>query len=99
MKKIVKHGILNSSRGPNGGFYLRDKTLCTTLCEPIQVTTMDVRLKDCVLRFMKWYSSHPCTLHRRMEPYREDFFQIFTRTTIGGLLNADQSGLIRSILA
>jgi Rrf2 family transcriptional regulator, iron-sulfur cluster assembly transcription factor len=97
MKKTVKHGILNSSRGPNGGFFLSEKTLSTTLFELLQVTNTDASFDNCVLRFRKCNSNHTCPLHPRIETYRKDFFQIFTKTTIGDLLNANQSGLIRSI--
>jgi Rrf2 family transcriptional regulator, iron-sulfur cluster assembly transcription factor len=97
MKKIVKHGILNSSRGPNGGFFLSEKTLSTSLFELIQVTTIGAPFEDCVLRFRKCNSTHPCPLHHRMETFRHEFYQTFTKTTIGDLLNADRPGIIRSI--
>jgi Rrf2 family iron-sulfur cluster assembly transcriptional regulator len=97
MKNVVKHGILTSSRGPKGGFYLNKKTLSTTLFELIQITNTDAQFNDCVLRFRKCNATHPCPMHHRIEVFREDFYQIFTTTTIGDLLNADRPDFIRSI--
>lgn len=97
MKNLVKHGILTSSRGPNGGFYLNKKTLSTTLFELIQITSTDTQFNDCVLRFRKCNATLPCPMHHRIEAFREDFYQIFTKTTIGDLLNADKPDFIRSI--
>lgn len=97
MKKIVKHGILNSAKGPHGGFSPSEKTLTTTLFDLIQATTTDAPFGDCVLRFRKCDASHPCPLHHRIETNRKDLYQIFSSTTIGDLMNADKPGFIRSI--
>jgi Rrf2 family transcriptional regulator, iron-sulfur cluster assembly transcription factor len=97
MKKIVKHGILNSTKGPHGGFSISEKTLLTTLFDLIQITDSDQPFDGCVLRFRKCNSRHPCPLHHKIEANREDFYQIFGKTTIGDLLNADKPDFIRSI--
>lgn len=97
MKKIVKHGILNSARGANGGFYPSDKTFSTTLYDLILITDMDAQFGECMLRFRKCNSRNPCPMHDKIEVYRKNFYQILTRTTIGDLLNADKPDLIRSI--
>lgn len=97
MKKIVKHGILNSTKGPHGGFSLGENTLSTTLFDLIQITDTDTPFDDCVLRFRKCNSGNPCPLHHKIEAYKKDFYQIFGKTTIGDLLNADKPDFIKSI--
>jgi len=97
MKKVVKNGILNSTKGPHGGFSLTENTLSTTLFDLILVTKADAPFGDCVLRFRKCDASHPCPMHHRIETNREDLYQIFSSTTIGDLLNADKPDFVRSI--
>ena len=97
MKKIVKHGLLNSAKGPNGGFFPSDITLSTTLFDLILITDSEAPFRDCVLRLRKCNHTYPCPLHNRIENFRKDFYQIFFTTTIGDLLNADGPDFIRSI--
>lgn len=97
MKQIVKNGILNSTKGPYGGFAVNEKTLSTPLLDLITITNGVAQFDDCVLRLKKCNSDHPCPLHQKMETYKKELHQLFTRTTIGDLLDVDQPDFIKSI--
>lgn len=97
MKKVVKHGILNSTKGPYGGFSLNGKTLSTPLFDLVKITNEDAQFNNCVLRLKKCNASQPCPLHHKMETYKADLHRLFTSTTFGDLLNADQPDFIKGI--
>lgn len=99
MKKIVKHGILHSTRGPYGGFAPSDKTLSTTLSELITITNNNAHFDHCLLQLKKCNALHPCPLHHRMEAYRNTLNEIYKKTTIEDLLDCDKSDLLKSISA
>jgi Rrf2 family protein len=99
MNKVVKRGILTSTKGPNGGFALNNKTLDTSLL--VLVESMDglEQFDGCVLRLKKCNPEHPCPLHHHLEAYKTDLFKIFSDTNIGSLLKEDKPDFIRSIAA
>jgi Rrf2 family transcriptional regulator, iron-sulfur cluster assembly transcription factor len=97
MKTLVQQGILHSTKGPYGGFSVNQKTLRTSLYEIIAVTKGDAQFDKCVLRLNKCNARHPCPLHVHMQHYKKDLHELFTRTTIGDLLNPDQPDFIQSL--
>jgi Rrf2 family iron-sulfur cluster assembly transcriptional regulator len=99
MNKVVKKGILNSIKGPNGGFSLNAKTLDTSLLTLIEAMDGLEQFDSCVLRLRKCNPEHPCPLHYQMESYKKDSLKLFSDTTIGSLLKQDKPDFIKSIAA
>lgn len=89
MKKLVQTGVLNSAKGPHGGFALNDRTLCVSLLELATITNSITKADDCILRLDKCDSSHPCPLHHRMLHYRKEFYELLATTSIGELTNQE----------
>ena len=83
MKKLVKTGILNSTKGPYGGFSLNDQTLSTSLLELARMTNSISNVDDCVLSLEKCNSDNPCPLHHKILCYKRDLHNLLARTTIG----------------
>jgi Rrf2 family iron-sulfur cluster assembly transcriptional regulator len=97
MEKIVKNDILVSTKGPYGGFSLTKKTLSTPLIDIINITDGTSQFNDCVLRLKKCNNENPCPLHSKMQAYKNDLYKLYTKTTIGDLLNAENRDFIKSI--
>jgi Rrf2 family iron-sulfur cluster assembly transcriptional regulator len=89
MKKVVKSGVLNSTRGPHGGFAMNDRTLSTSLLDLASITHSIPDLDDCVLRLQTCNPAQPCPLHYKMMAYKKDLYTLFANTTIGDLLNKE----------
>lgn len=96
MKKVVQHGILNSTKGPYGGFSINEKTLATHLSVLYTLTNSEAQFDNCVLGLKKCNADHPCPLHGKIQPYKEELQQVFTGTTIGDLLNPGNMGLVKN---
>jgi Rrf2 family transcriptional regulator, iron-sulfur cluster assembly transcription factor len=99
MNKVVKKGILNSTKGPHGGFIMNNNTMSTSLLTLIDAIDGLDQFDGCVLRLRKCNPEQPCPLHSTIDSYKKDFLLKFSSTTISNLLKEDKHDFIRSIAA
>jgi len=97
MNKVAKKGILNSTKGPNGGFALNGNTLNTSLLTLVEAMDGLEQFDECVLRLRKCDALHPCPLHAHVRTYKNDLVKIFEQTNINSLLKEDKPDFIKSI--
>lgn len=97
MQQTVKAGLLKSTKGPYGGFFLANETLGTPLIRLVEITDGMDQFKICVLKLKYCDGSNPCPLHYEMENIRKNFLSVFTGTTIGDLLKNSKSDFIKSL--
>lgn len=97
MKDLVKEGLLESVKGPYGGYGLAPGTLDTPLLRLEALTDGLGNFSNCVLRLRACNSATPCPLHRQMEKVKKELRRIMEETTIGSLLQADKEQFINSI--
>lgn len=99
MKQVVKEGILSSTKGPYGGFSTNEDTLKSPLIKILNITDGFEQLNTCVLRLRKCNSSRPCPLHEQIEANRKEWIQIFSKTSVGDLLNKEEANFLRGLAA
>ncbi len=97
MKKLVKAGVINSMKGPYGGFYINDKTSELTLLQLKEFTGEVEDFDICVLRFRKCNAANPCPMHNQVESLRRKWQELLASTTIGDLLRKNEPDFIKSI--
>ena len=97
MKKLVKAGVLNSMKGPFGGFYLNEKTRKLSLFRLKELTGEVEDVNTCVLRVRKCNANNPCPLHNQISLLRKQWQKLLESTTIGDLLDKNQPDFIKSI--
>jgi Rrf2 family transcriptional regulator, iron-sulfur cluster assembly transcription factor len=97
MNRMVKDGMLNSTKGPYGGFSVNDETLSSPLTRLLSITDGMEQFNTCVLKLRKCNKENPCPLHLHMEQNRDDLLKIFSQTTVADLLQEDKRILIESI--
>lgn len=97
LKNLVKHGVLDSTKGPYGGFSLNESTLSISLFDLASITSGDLQFENCVLRLKKCNASHPCPMHHKMISYKLEMQQLLTSTSLGDLLNPENPEFIKSI--
>ncbi|MFM9911437.1 MAG: RrF2 family transcriptional regulator [Chitinophagaceae bacterium] len=97
MNKIAKEGVLNSIKGPKGGFSINQRTLKTPLIKLVEITGEIESSETCVLRLRKCNSKNPCPLHHQIDTIRKNYNELLSSTTIGDLIHKDQPNFIRSI--
>ena len=99
MQQLVKAGLLQSTKGPHGGFYLAGHTLISPLITLVKITDGMDQFKVCALNLKNCNGNNPCPLHEEMESVRGKFMEVFNNTTIGDLLNDNSKVNIRSLSA
>ncbi len=97
MKGVVKEGILGSTRGKQGGFFINDRTLQTPLLQIILLTEGEEYFNTCLLSLRKCNAANPCPLHFRVESQRNELLEVYKQTTIGEMLKGNKPDFIQSI--
>ncbi|MBN8675537.1 MAG: Rrf2 family transcriptional regulator [Chitinophagales bacterium] len=97
MKAVVKAGILSSTRGLQGGFFINEKTLGTPLLTIILLTEGNNYFNTCLLSMRKCNSSNPCPLHNKVEEHKDGLLQIYGQTLVSDLLQDDKADFIKSL--
>lgn len=99
MIKIAKKGVLNSTKGPFGGFSVNDRTMKTSLYDLMEITGETQEFSSCVLRLRECNNKNPCPVHNQIDTMRKNWYQFLSSTTIYDLINKDQPDFIKSIAA
>jgi Rrf2 family protein len=99
MKLLVKEGILSSSKGPNGGFFVNNATLSTNLITLLTITDGKDQFVNCVLHFRHCNEGNPCPLHEQVKEYRKCFHDLLADVTIENLVSGKKPEIIRSLIA
>ncbi len=97
MKRVAKEGIIDSVKGPYGGFALNERTLSTKVIAIVDITDGMGQFNSCILRLRKCNPEKPCPLHHRIEENRREFTRIFADTTIADLLTDKSPEFIANI--
>jgi Rrf2 family iron-sulfur cluster assembly transcriptional regulator len=95
LKKLVKAGILSSTRGPSGGFSLNENTLDTQLSELLLISGDHKKLNACVLSLRVCSSSNPCPMHSQAEILKKEWNTLLADTTIKELLKKPENIISR----
>jgi Rrf2 family protein len=97
MKKLASEGILDSVKGPYGGFSLNEKTLSTSVMDIIRITDGLSQFNNCVIRLQKCNPEKPCPLHHRVEKTRAELAGVFNDTTIDAIMKSESDDFISGI--
>lgn len=97
MQNVVKAGLLQSTKGPYGGFSLHPDTLVTPLIKLVEITDGMEQFNLCVLQLRNCNGVNPCPLHAETEIVKNKLLKVFHYTTIADLLSNDKKVLIKSL--
>jgi len=92
LQNLVRHGVLSSAKGPNGGFSLGRPAETVTIMDLIKIIDGLQAFRRCGLGLKDCSDGHPCPLHHEFKQYREHLMNLYTRTTIQDLVRDIQSG-------
>ena len=92
LQDLSRHGLIESSKGPKGGFYLDDNQKNLSLIEIIEVIDGKQRLSSCILGFKECDRENPCVLHNIMGGANNQFVKSLEETTLKNLIADLNSG-------
>ena len=63
LQDLSKKKLLNSMKGPNGGFYMNQGNLKSSLADIVKAVDGDSFYKDCVIGLKLCSEKNPCPVH------------------------------------
>ena len=90
---LVKKGLVNASRGRDGGITLAKQAKDITLCDILQAIGEPLDSQRCILGFEKCDASNPCTLHDQWVKPKEMIETMLTTTTLDSLIHDKEAKL------
>lgn len=97
LKKLVKTGVLSSSKGKTGGFTVNSNTRALPLSFLVEITDGADLFRTCALRLQECNAANPCPVHKKMEAVRQGLGELLSATSIGDLLGDDKEAVLRSL--
>jgi len=92
LQQLTKNNIIQSAKGPNGGFYIDDKSKKNKLINVIEVMDGLSFFTECGLGLSKCSDDHPCPLHDDFKIYRDGLWVLFNSTSILSLVSKIEDG-------
>ncbi len=92
LQNLAKHQILDSSKGPHGGFCLKRQAMDISLMEIIEVIDGTEIFDTCVIRTSKCSYDAPCSMHDKMAPLRSEIKSLFLTESIADLVSEFRNG-------
>jgi Rrf2 family protein len=92
LQKLVREGIINSAKGPNGGFFITAKQKKQPIISIVDAIDGADVFNQCGLGLHKCSAAHPCPIHNDFKSVREGFKRICEQNTIDDLCKPINQG-------
>jgi DNA-binding IscR family transcriptional regulator len=89
----VRQNIINSAKGPSGGFYLSKEQLAQPVIHIVEAIDGKKVFKECGLGLSKCSSTHPCPIHHEYKKARSILEKLFQEKKVFNLCEPVNSGL------
>ena len=83
LQELGRKGIVQSIKGPNGGFYLDDKGRQCSLATIVRALDGDTLFSGCALGLRQCSHAHPCPVHNEFKKIREEIETMLEGARIG----------------
>ena len=84
--------MIHSIKGPNGGFYMDERDLNTTLIDIVTALDGNSIYNDCVLGLKTCNEKRPCPVHEQYQGIKKNLLAMLENNTIGEFNNKLDSG-------
>lgn len=93
LQKLVKAKIINSMKGPSGGFYITAAQKKQRIINIVEAIDGKEVFKQCGLGLSQCSECRPCPIHNDFKPIREMFEKMCNEKRIADLYEDINSGL------
>ena len=93
LQTLVKGSIINSAKGPNGGFYITAKQKSQPIINVINAIDGKEVFDQCGLGLSKCSATHPCPMHDDYKEIRDQFKAMCRQKRISDLCETVNDGL------
>lgn len=92
MQDMVRHGLLDSIKGPSGGFYANARTENTHLIDILKITDGSLIFDQCALGIKRCNAANPCPLHHDFAVCRDGMLHTLAEKTVGEIALEIEAG-------
>lgn len=92
LQNLVKHNALQSTKGPNGGFFLDKKGRTLPIIEVVNIIDGLDSFKKCGLGLKECSDKRPCPIHHEFKPYRDNLKIMLAKKTIKDITTVIEDG-------
>ncbi|MDX5347462.1 MAG: Rrf2 family transcriptional regulator [Hymenobacteraceae bacterium] len=92
LQDLVRKGMIASSKGPHGGFYLSNPASEISIMDVVRLIDGVEAFKRCGLGLKHCSDKHPCPLHNDFKIYRDGLARLFKTKTIQDLVQDIEDG-------
>ena len=93
LQSLVKEGVINSSKGPTGGFYITLKQKNQPIINVIDAIDGKEVFEQCGLGLSQCSSMHPCPIHNDFKIIRDQFKGMCQQRKMSDLCEPVNEGL------
>jgi len=83
LQDLSRKGVIQSQKGPAGGFYLDKSSLNATLADVVRIVDGDKIFSGCALGLKQCSESKPCPLHHEFKKIRENILKVLQSARLG----------------
>lgn len=83
LQDLSRKGLINSVKGPNGGFYIAGESLSRPLSDIVEAIDGSGLFYGCALGLKQCSEINPCPLHHQFKSIRDEIKDLLNQTTIG----------------
>ncbi len=92
MQDLVRHGILDSTKGPSGGVFPNEHTADIPLTNILKITDGNLVFDQCALGIKRCNAEHPCPLHDDFAACRNEMIHSLSNKTVQTLVEEVTEG-------
>lgn len=93
LQTLVRKNIINSMKGPTGGFYISEQQKLLPVISIIEAIDGNKVFKGCGLGLSRCSSAHPCPIHDSYKIIRDQMESLFKQKKVIDLCNPITHGL------
>ncbi|MBK7504036.1 MAG: Rrf2 family transcriptional regulator [Bacteroidetes bacterium] len=92
MQELGRKRLVQSIKGPNGGFYMTERDLKISISDIVKAMDGDKLYSDCVLGLKACSEKNPCPVHFEFKEIKKRLIQMIENNTIGDFNEKLDSG-------
>lgn len=93
LQTLVKRGVINSTKGPSGGFFMSSGQLEQPIINIVEAIDGLAVFRECGLGLTQCSELHPCPIHEQYKKPREMIEKLFAGNKIKDLCQPVSCGL------
>lgn len=82
LQNLVREGVINSVKGPSGGFYISKEQLRKPIISIIDAIDGRDVFRECGLGLSRCSATHPCPIHHEYKIGRDHIEKVFSQKRI-----------------